>query len=168
MWSCNYFFFGFEGGGSWVRICSVSSWRVYAGYVIYFFFLYPWNLLIFFTFILLTLNSLLGAKQRDEVGIGGSFEDFIAYVRAAFGSENVKMVLYGPASEAVSKGKTPPREPFSFANCDEFSLPQSPRCKSLTSMSKYHWNWTARPPMNLGTCPIIKGLFISILQNVRL
>jgi hypothetical protein len=29
-------------------------------------------------------------------------------VRAAFGSENVKMVLYGPASEAVSKGKNPP------------------------------------------------------------
>lgn len=36
--------------------------------------------------------------QRDAVGIGGPWEEFVSYVRAAFASENVKLLLGAPAS----------------------------------------------------------------------
>lgn len=39
---------------------------------------------------------------RDEIGIGGSWEDFVSYVRAAFASDNVKIVLRGSSSKGAT------------------------------------------------------------------
>eukprot|EP00250_Pteridium_aquilinum_P007544 c17233_g1_i1 orf=150-962(+) len=43
---------------------------------------------------------------RDQVGIGGSWDDFLQYIRAAFSSENVKFILGGPASAIGGQGAT--------------------------------------------------------------
>lgn len=43
-----------------------------------------------------TLDQL--EELRDEVGIGGSWHDFLSYLEAAFSSDNVRVVLGGPAS----------------------------------------------------------------------
>eukprot|EP00252_Welwitschia_mirabilis_P009358 TRINITY_DN21919_c0_g1_i1.p1 TRINITY_DN21919_c0_g1~~TRINITY_DN21919_c0_g1_i1.p1 ORF type:complete len:272 (-),score=58.79 TRINITY_DN21919_c0_g1_i1:133-948(-) len=41
---------------------------------------------------------------RDEVGIGGSWNDFLDYFEAAFSSNSVRVVLGGPASSIGGKG----------------------------------------------------------------
>ncbi|KAH7439024.1 hypothetical protein KP509_04G041400 [Ceratopteris richardii] len=46
---------------------------------------------------------------RDQVGIGGTWDDFIQYIRDAFLSENVKLILGGPASSIGGHGATTAR-----------------------------------------------------------
>lgn len=46
---------------------------------------------------------------RDQIGIGGSWDDFLQYIREAFVSENVKLVLGGPASSIGGRGATSAR-----------------------------------------------------------
>eukprot|EP00249_Psilotum_nudum_P013607 c24421_g1_i1 orf=174-995(+) len=43
---------------------------------------------------------------RDEVGIGGTWSDFLNYMRDAFLSNNVKLLLGGPASSVGGHGAT--------------------------------------------------------------
>jgi hypothetical protein len=45
-------------------------------------------------------------ELRDEVGIGGSWHDFLSYLGAAFSSDNVRVVLGGPASSIGGYGAT--------------------------------------------------------------
>lgn len=51
-----------------------------------------------------TLDQL--EELRDEVGIGGSWHDFLSYLEAAFSSDNVRVVLGGPASSIGGYGAT--------------------------------------------------------------
>lgn len=37
--------------------------------------------------------------QNEDIGIAGNFDNFVSYVRAAFASDNVKIVLKGSPSE---------------------------------------------------------------------
>lgn len=46
---------------------------------------------------------------RDQVGIGGSWDDFLQYIRDAFSSDNVKLILGGPASSIGGHGATSAR-----------------------------------------------------------
>ncbi|MCO5596811.1 hypothetical protein L7F22_050881 [Adiantum nelumboides] len=46
---------------------------------------------------------------RDEVGIGGSWDEFLQYIRDAFSSDNVKLILGGPASSIGGHGATSAR-----------------------------------------------------------
>lgn len=46
---------------------------------------------------------------RDQVGIGGSWDEFLQYIRDAFASENVKFILGGPASSIGGHGATTAR-----------------------------------------------------------
>lgn len=46
---------------------------------------------------------------RDQVGIGGSWDDFLQYIKDAFSSENVKVILGGPASAIGGQGATSAR-----------------------------------------------------------
>ncbi|KAI5071114.1 hypothetical protein GOP47_0013365, partial [Adiantum capillus-veneris] len=48
-------------------------------------------------------------ELRDQVGIGGSREDFLQYIRDAFSSDNVKLILGGPASSIGGHGATSAR-----------------------------------------------------------
>ncbi|KAH9327673.1 hypothetical protein KI387_007851, partial [Taxus chinensis] len=43
---------------------------------------------------------------RDEVGIGGSWQDFLSYLGTAFLSDNVRLILGGPASSDGGYGAT--------------------------------------------------------------
>lgn len=45
-------------------------------------------------------------ELRDEVGIGGSWQDFLSYLEAAFSSDNVRLILGGPASSVGGYGAT--------------------------------------------------------------
>ncbi|GLJ04728.1 hypothetical protein SUGI_0002120 [Cryptomeria japonica] len=45
-------------------------------------------------------------QLRDEVGIGGSWHDFLSYLGAAFSSDNVKLILGGPTSSVGGYGAT--------------------------------------------------------------
>ncbi|XP_024382031.1 uncharacterized protein [Physcomitrium patens] len=44
--------------------------------------------------------------MKDDIGIGGSWEDFITYVRAVFLSNNVTILLKGSLSAIASEGAT--------------------------------------------------------------
>lgn len=46
---------------------------------------------VFFAFFLMFLINI----QRDEIGIGGSWSEFIDYVVASIKSEDVKLILEG-------------------------------------------------------------------------
>lgn len=46
---------------------------------------------------------------RDQVGLGGSWDDFLQYIQDAFSSENVQIILGGPASSIGGQGATSAR-----------------------------------------------------------
>ncbi|MCO5547208.1 hypothetical protein L7F22_000653 [Adiantum nelumboides] len=48
-------------------------------------------------------------RKRDQVGIGGSWDEFLQYIRDAFSSDNVKLILGGPASSIGGHGATSAR-----------------------------------------------------------
>lgn len=56
------------------------------------------------SYVFCLLLSISEMTQRDEVGIGGSWSEFLVYLRAALVSDNVKLVFSGPASAVDGHG----------------------------------------------------------------
>lgn len=59
------------------------------------------------------------------MGLGGSWEDFLAYLQASFASENVKLILGGGSSSAVGGNGAFPPIHFMTEFADDTQVPFS-------------------------------------------